>query len=196
MKLMFSKKNLKIGTSSVKNVNLNSNNVRKIYLGTELIYGEDNIFYFIKDGKMHDDLKTPCPPNIKENNGFVSVTPYNNFWITMGGPPLYAYSQSDLDIVDDISFTLFITAMGPGIASGQQYAGYLFYSDIRCNVQSPSIPGAVIGTIDLPYVTNQYITTQSSIHIPDSIHAGIYFGLKTGLSELRIKDLYVVKNYR
>jgi hypothetical protein len=195
MKLMFSKKNLKIGTSSVANVTLSDDNIRKIYLGTELIYGEDNTFYFIKDGKIHDDLK-PYPSNIIENNGFVSVTSSNNYWTTMGGPPLYAYSQSDLAIVDDISFTVFITAMGPGIASGQQYAGYLFYSDIPCNVQSPSIPGAVIATMDLPYVTNQYITTQASIHIPDSIHAGIYFGLKTGLSELRIKDLYVVKNYR
>lgn len=191
MKLMFSKKNLKIGTSSVANVNLGSKNIRKIYLGTELIHGEDNIFYFIKDGKIHNDLK-PYPSNIIENNGFVSITS-NNYWTTMGGPSLYAYLQSDLDIVDDITFTLVMTAKANLISS---YTGYLFYSDIHCNVQSPSKPGAVIGTIDLPSnITDEYTTSQCSIHIPDSISNGIYFGIKTGLSDLIIKDLYVIKNY-
>lgn len=201
MKRMFSsEKPLKLGTNKASKINLGTNKVSKIYLGTNLVFGSINTdtYYFIKDGMLNSDLYIESP-YMTQQNGYVSLEG-SNWWYTFGGESLYPYSDEDLSNIDSlgINFTLVMTLMGAGIESGSTYyGGSLFYSDIRIYQTSAGKPGAVLQSVDLPFVSGAFKTySLSNIYLPDSIRTGLYFGIRTGIDELRIKDFYFIKNYK
>ena len=202
MKRMFSsEKPLKLGTNKASKINLGTNKVSKIYLGTNLVFGTINTdtYYFVKDGMLNSDLYITSP-YMTQQDGYVSLQG-SNWWYTFDGEPLYAYSDEDLESnIDslDINFTLVMSMMGAGIESGSTYyGGSLFYSDIPIYQTSAGKPGAVLQAIDLPYFSGEFKTySLSNIYLPVSIGGGLYFGIRTGIDELRIRDLYFTKNYR
>lgn len=201
MKRMFSsEKPLKLGTNKASKINLGTNKVSKIYLGTNLVFGSINTdtYYFIKDGMLNSDLYIESP-YMTEQGGYVSLEG-SNWWYTFGGESLFAYSDEDLSKIDslDVNFTLVMNLMGAGIESGSTYyGGSFFYSDIPIYQTSAGKPGAVIQAIDLPYVSGAFKTySLSNIFLPYSIATGLYFGIRTGIDELRIKDLYITKKYK